>query len=488
MAVAPDDATSGGQPDARPVLAAVSAAREALANSSPERIWALSDEEVSACVAALGQLSTSVDAHLVAVLAEAKRRSLGSGDGWGPVDWAQAKAPGLSTRKLLDIDTVAGVADELRMTDVVDAVAQGAAADQSDALPVEKAAQLVRFHRGVRGMADPDELESGTAILLDSARGHDGLSEKQLATALRHAADVMRPDRLVEHDADVRRAHRSLVKSPGPMGMNRYTMMLDEEGSAVLDAAIDVLAKPKPDQDTGEHDSRTPAARRADALLELVTRAVGAPEGVPRQAKTSLVVTIGLDVLQGRCRGGGLTMAGDLLTVETVRRLACDAQVIPMVLGSKGEVLDQGMPSGSSTVPRSVTCGCETGTAPSRAARNRPDGRTHTTSSIGSTTGRRTSGTPPCSAGRTTPWCTPTGLPGRSSTDPAGRSSCGTSRRAPTPPASRRGGRNASRSAAPRRLDHEPAPHPARRRRGIEPACLLVVSGRTGGSKRDVSG
>lgn len=192
-------------------------------------------------------------------------------------------------------------------------------------------------------MADPNELESGTAILLDSARGHGGLSEKQLATALRHAADVMRPDRLVEHDADVRRAHRSLVKSPGPMGMNRYTMMLDEEGAAVLDAALDVLAKPKPDQDTGEHDARTPAARRADALLELVTRAVGAPEGVPRQAKTSLVVTIGLDVLQGRCRGGGLTMAGDLLTVETVRRLACDAQVIPMVLGSKGEVLDQGM-------------------------------------------------------------------------------------------------------------------------------------------------
>ena len=343
MAVAANDAMSAGEPNARPVLAALTSAREVLASASPERLWALSDDEVADCMEVLGQLATSVDANLLTVLAEARRRSLGTGDGWGPVDWAQAKAPGLSTRKLLDLNTVAGVADELRMADVVDAVAQGAGADQSDALPVEKAAQIVRFHQGVRGMADPGELESGTAILLDSARGHDGLSEKQLATALRHAADVMRPDRLVEHDAEVRRAHRSLVKSPGSMGMSRYTMMLDEEGSAILDAAIDVLAKPKPDQDTGEHDSRTPAARRADALLELVTRAVGAPEGVPRQAKTSLVVTIGLDVLQGRCRGGGLTMAGDLLTVETVRRLACDAQVIPVVLGSKGEVLDQGM-------------------------------------------------------------------------------------------------------------------------------------------------
>jgi hypothetical protein len=325
------------------VLAAASVARDVLASASPERIWTLSDEEVADCIMVLGQLATGVDANLVAVLAEAKRRSLGAGDGWGPVDWARAKAPGLSARKLLDLNTVAGVADERRMAEVVDAVAQGAGEDQSNALPVEKAAQIVRFHQGVRGMADPDELESGTAILLHSARGHDGLSEKQLATALRHAADVMRPDRLVEHDADVRRAHRSLVKSRGPMGMSRYTMMLDEEGAAVLDAAIDVLAKPKPDEDTGNHDSRTPAARRADALLDLVTRAVGAPDGVPRQAKTSLVVTIGLDVLQGRCRGGGLTMTGDLLTVETVRRMACDAQLIPMVLGSNGEVLDQGM-------------------------------------------------------------------------------------------------------------------------------------------------
>ncbi|TPG12521.1 HNH endonuclease signature motif containing protein, partial [Pedococcus bigeumensis] len=162
-----------------------------------------------------------------------------------------------------------------------------------------------------------------------------------------HAGQVMRPDRLVEHDADLRRAHRSLVKGPGPLGLSRYTLILDEEGAAILDTAVDALAKPRPDAntgaDTGAHDPRTAQARRADALLDLVSRAVGAPEGVPRQAKTSLVVTIGLEVLQGRCRGAGLTMAGDILTTDTVRRLACDAQLIPVVLGSNAELLDQGM-------------------------------------------------------------------------------------------------------------------------------------------------
>ncbi len=36
-------------------------------------------------------------------------------------------------------------------------------------------------------------------------------------------------------------------------------------------------------------------------------------------------------------------MDEEALTVGTVRRLACDAQVIPVVLGTAGEVLDQGM-------------------------------------------------------------------------------------------------------------------------------------------------
>lgn len=35
--------------------------------------------------------------------------------------------------------------------------------------------------------------------------------------------------------------------------------------------------------------------------------------------------------------------AGTLLAPETVRRLACDASIIPVVLGSRGEVLDFGL-------------------------------------------------------------------------------------------------------------------------------------------------
>ncbi|NUT37411.1 MAG: DUF222 domain-containing protein, partial [Hamadaea sp.] len=40
--------------------------------------------------------------------------------------------------------------------------------------------------------------------------------------------------------------------------------------------------------------------------------------------------------------GAGLLDTGDLLTPATARRLACDALIIPAVLGGDGQVLDLG--------------------------------------------------------------------------------------------------------------------------------------------------
>jgi hypothetical protein len=340
----PESASSG-----RPVLSAVRTAREALSDCSPTRLWALSEPEVTEAMTVLGELASSISALTVAVMCEAKERSLGVGDGWGPVDWARACAPLMPLRDLTEAEVVADAGGELRLASVVAGVLDGAqpglagdGAEGCGVLPVGKAAQIVRFHKSVRGMADADALEATTQTLLEAGRGTDGLSERDLAAAIRHAGLVLRPDRLNDDEAEVKRAHRSLIKSKGPMGMSRYAWLLDEESAAIVDAAVDALAKPKPDEDTGEHDGRAPETRRADALLDLVIRAVGAPDGVARQAKTQLMVSVGLEVLEGRCRGTGLTAFGEVLPAVVVRRLACDAQVVPVVLGTRGEVLDQG--------------------------------------------------------------------------------------------------------------------------------------------------
>jgi Domain of unknown function (DUF222) len=61
--------------------------------------------------------------------------------------------------------------------------------------------------------------------------------------------------------------------------------------------------------------------------------------------KSTVIVTIGLDDLRDRTRPGTLIGGldgGTLLGPETVRKLACDAGIIPALLGGNGQLLDLG--------------------------------------------------------------------------------------------------------------------------------------------------
>jgi hypothetical protein len=77
-----------------------------------------------------------------------------------------------------------------------------------------------------------------------------------------------------------------------------------------------------------------------DAVVEAVTSTDSG--GMPR--RPSLVVHVGLDELVDGVRGRGIceTDSGVAVPVATVRRLACDADIIPVVLDGRGVVLDQG--------------------------------------------------------------------------------------------------------------------------------------------------
>jgi hypothetical protein len=64
-----------------------------------------------------------------------------------------------------------------------------------------------------------------------------------------------------------------------------------------------------------------------------------------------VTVTIGLDQLRGTLAGGGVLGSGWPVPAETVRRLACDCGVVPLLLGSNGQPLDIGQLSRSIPPP-----------------------------------------------------------------------------------------------------------------------------------------
>lgn len=334
----------------RPVLSSARAAAAALGGAEPSRVWALSGEEVAEALGQLELIRAAAERLQVAVLAEASQRGLGAEDGWGPIDWARRSAPGMSERHAATLQTVARAGADNRLTSVIDAVAAG---DVS----VAKAAQLCRFHSEVKGIADPQELAAMTRDLLEGAKSVDGLTERQLAVAIRHAGRLLKPDKDLVNEERAHRAHRALHKSVGPAGMTTYRILLDAEGAAILDAAIDPLARPHTraceqegcgcrdrDGDTLPRDAdlRTPAARRADALLMVIGRGVASPGEAPKTSKSKLVVTMSLESLMEGIRESGLTLSEELLSATTVRRLACDADIVPVVLGTKAEALDVG--------------------------------------------------------------------------------------------------------------------------------------------------
>lgn len=133
------------------------------------------------------------------------------------------------------------------------------------------------------------------------------------------------------------REQRHLTWSHQSNGTVRLTGLLDAETAAVLHAAVDPLCTPN-----GVGDPRSPGQRRVDALAEVCRLALNTTE-LPENGgdRPQIVVTTDYDVLTGQL-GAGTLDTGLRLTPETVRRLACDAHILPAVLGSASQVMDVG--------------------------------------------------------------------------------------------------------------------------------------------------
>lgn len=145
-----------------------------------------------------------------------------------------------------------------------------------------------------------------------------------------------------QDEQDACRRHVALSAGRECRGVWHHDLVLDAEGHAIAEAAIALLSAPRQGPD-GEPDSRPVGRRRGEALVEMLRRGITA--GPSTQVKTTLMITMTLDDLTDRVGAGivlGSRDAGSLLAPETVRRLACDAQIIPVVLGSRGEPLDVG--------------------------------------------------------------------------------------------------------------------------------------------------
>jgi len=206
-----------------------------------------------------------------------------------------------------------------------------AAAQADGSISVEHAKVI----RGVIAELPKDvEVEHGAAVearLVEEAHRFD---PNMLATLARRVVALLNPDGVladdVEHD---RRRHATL--SGNRDGSGELRAHLTPVALAQWQAVLDPLAAPKPSDADGP-DVRSPGQRMHDALADAAHKLLASGDlppggGVP----ATVLLTMTLDQLETRT-GHVTTAHGGTISVHEALKQAGDANVIPVVLDSKG--------------------------------------------------------------------------------------------------------------------------------------------------------
>ena len=284
----------------------------------------------------LGELRALCAAELAAVVADAEQRGL--------VDQSQYASTAAWVADRVwhcrrEASVIAKTAKLIRRPDL-SAVAEAVLdADIDPLTAVVVAGEYDKLAPDLRDEAKPVVLEQ--FLTIGAEQGPVGVRRLKQEILARYGEDG-------DFEEHQQRCRRQIDLSPGSQtspGVWDYRLTVDNEGRSVLEAAIGPLSAPAPNQETGERDPRPVGRRRGEALIEALRRSVTATGSASASPKAVLVLTMDYDALQAQLGAAatlGSVAEGCLLGADTVRKLACDAAIVPTVLGRDGEILDQG--------------------------------------------------------------------------------------------------------------------------------------------------
>ncbi len=309
------------------MCAALAAMETALDEAAAGNAWSLTADEVSDLLRRHARVEARLARLGLRLASEADGRDLGQAAGAG--------STGAWLRDMLRLRPgEARARVDLAHRVETDLAPLGVALEQGEVSLAH--AQVVR-----KGMAElpvglpGDVRDQALAFLVEQSRIHDPAAVAHLATQLLHTVDPAALERREERDV----ARRELWISD----FGDLRGRLDAEARALLMTALDPLAAPQPAAD-GSPDMRSAARRRADALVDLVTRSLdGGQLPSTRRTRPHLTVTASLETLL-RLPGApaARTTWGGPLSGEALRRIACDCGVTQVLTDPAGVPLDVG--------------------------------------------------------------------------------------------------------------------------------------------------
>ena len=234
------------------------------------------------------------------------------------------------------LSVLAEALDE-RWTEVGDALASGA-------VNVGQARVIVDALDALPESLDAETRAKAEAHLFSEA-GRDGprklkrLGHGLLEVIAPEIADEAEYQRLVAEEKRSRAETRLNIRDRGD-GSSEITGRIPTPVAHRFKTYLDAYTSPRRNP-LGDVDLLPAPRRRGEAFCALLENLP--VSGLPKHGgtATSVMMILDLDTLKADC-GWADTSTGDRLTAEQARRLACQAGIIPVVLGGRGEILDLG--------------------------------------------------------------------------------------------------------------------------------------------------
>lgn len=335
-------ATSAMSAAGEGLLAQLASVRGVLA-AVPEQLVGASSTDLAALVAEACAVVAAAEAARAALVLDADARGVIASSDNPRVDkfveqaCRDAGAP-VSTKAALTLKDIAVACEGHDVAPLREAVSSGR-------VSVDTAAVAARFYRKIKAAIGPGNWEPVLVTIIDAVAG--GATGRELEAMAELIIGQYAEPGTLDEDHDAKYAQRDMTSFRRDRhGMLTATLRLDPVSEAVVTAALTALSVPAPGAD-GSRDERTPGQRRADALVSLAGIATRFDDDTAGTgAKAKIYVTISHDALSNELhatdRVVGVTEHGQVLTPAEVRMLACDAGIVPIVLGGRSEVLDVG--------------------------------------------------------------------------------------------------------------------------------------------------
>jgi hypothetical protein len=316
------------------VRAAIAAARSVFAEVAGTPVWPLDAEQVTAALDELTAHEAEVAALRSRLIVQAE--AVEASESMSTPNW-------LARRQRL---TRPEAHRRSRLAKGLDAHPIVAAALTEARINQEQALAIVSGVDALPDDLDPHLKVKAEEHLIELAQDYDAKSLKGFARTI---LEVVAPDladahlakQLEKEERDAEEANRFRVWDT-PDGRVRGDFDLDGYSGACLKKALFANAAPKHRASKSPLGEPKPTAERmGEAFAEYVRRYPTTKLPKAGGLNATVVVLMPYETLMGGIKAAKLD-TGEHISAGLARRIACDAGIIPAVLGGKSEVLDLG--------------------------------------------------------------------------------------------------------------------------------------------------